>query len=378
MAYQLRPKNRQKLNTLQRGTLIIGGASMLAVMAYMTVVFNTANVEQSNAQLNLMAEDPINNGTILLGYSWDTESVTLADAGPSADKVSIYAACVDGGMDGSKGLAAGTALKDINLEITPDNNLNSDGIDIGICFRKKEASGNFFTRGKDFNFGMKNGSLVIKYKLTAPNGKSYVVNEETRYVIPDDDIWRNYRFIYNPADGKGEILVDQITVWTNKAVENSRLTWKSAEHIIIGEGMNGEGQPAAIFDNLIIRSTGKSSNSPIKLLSFSAEPEKNYTMLNWFTAKEIETDYFIVERSLDTKTYTEIGRVKAAGNSESLKAYALIDKEPVLGVNYYRLALSNHTSHSVWVPVIAFRVKQEQLTTPPALNTNVSAAERNN
>lgn len=66
MAYNLRPSNRQKLNTLQRGTLIIGGISVMAVAAYMTVVMNTADVTNSNAGINLMEQDPVNNGEVVL------------------------------------------------------------------------------------------------------------------------------------------------------------------------------------------------------------------------------------------------------------------------------------------------------------------------
>ncbi|MBK9320246.1 MAG: hypothetical protein IPM91_16585 [Bacteroidetes bacterium] len=113
----------------------------------------------------------------------------------------------------------------------------------------------------------------------------------------------------------------------------------------------------------------------MQLLSFSAELENNYTMLNWFTGKENGTEYYIIERSDDTKTYKEIGRVKAAGKSETLKAYALVDKEPMLGITYYRLALSNNTSRSIWVPVIAFRLKPEQLLNTPTVNSNAANIE---
>ncbi len=372
MGYNLRPRNRQKLSTLQRGTLIIGGASMLAVMAYMTVIFNAADVEDSKAQLNLLAEDPINNGEIVLGYSWDTESTTAADAGPSATDISIHAECLPGGVDNSRGLSAGNALKDINMVIPSNDALNGDGLDISIYFKRKEDSGNFFTRGKDFNFGMKNGKLIIKYKLTAINGKSYIIHEETPYEIPEDDVFRNYRFIYTPATGKGEILVDNVTVWTNQAAENNRLTWKSSDDILIGEGVNGEGNAVPVIDNLVIRKTGKSSHSPMKLLSFTAELENNYTMINWFTASENGTEEYIIERSSDTRNYKEVGRVKAAGISQSLKAYALVDKEPSVGITYYRLALSNHTAHSVWIPVIAIRLKPEQLVQAKPIPPNAS------
>jgi hypothetical protein len=105
----------------------------------------------------------------------------------------------------------------------------------------------------------------------------------------------------------------------------------------------------------------------MQLLSFSAELQGKQVMLNWHTAKENGTDQYIIERSGDTKNYIEIGRTKAAGKSEGLKAYALIDKDPIIGVAYYRLALSNSTAHSVWVPVIAIRLKPEQLSVNPPI-----------
>lgn len=365
MAYNLRPSNRQKMSTLQRGTLIIGGVSVLAVAAYMTVVMNTADVTETKAGINLMEQDPVNNGEIVAGFSWDINPATKADYGPNAVSVSPNAECIAGSHDNSFGLSAGNTLKPINLVIKPVEGMNADGIDIGIDYRRTEADGNFYSRGKDFNFGIKDGKLCIKYKITAPNGKSYMVDEITRYEIPDDQNFRNYRFIYTPSTGRGEVLVDKATVWTNQAAEQSRITWKAGDDIIIGESMNGDGKPSPVFDNLVIRRTGQSNLSPMQLLSFTAELQDKIVMLNWYTSKETGTDYYKIERSQDTKTYTEIGRIKAAGTSATLKAYALVDKEPVVGISYYRLALTNGNAHSVWVPVIAIRLKPEQLTTPP-------------
>lgn len=361
MAYHLKPRNRQKLSTFQRGTLIIGGVSMFAIAVYISVVVNTVDTTESRANIKIMDQDPINNGEIILGYSWDSESTILADVGPSASSISIYAECTHGGIDSTKGLSAGNAMKDINMIIPGTEAMNGDGIDISTSYRRLEASGNFYTRGKDFNFGMKNGKIIIKYKLTAANTKSYIVNEETSYEIPEDNSFRNIRFIYTPSTGKGEILVDQATIWTNQAPAQSRLTWKTNDNIIIGEGINGEGKPVPTFDNFIVRKTGQSNNSPMDLLSFTAELQSQYIMLNWYTAKEMGTEYFIIERSEDTKNYTEVGRVKASSQSQTLKAYALVDKKPTSGITYYRLALSNNTAHSVWVPVIAIRLKPEQL-----------------
>lgn len=360
MAYKLR--QRQKMSTVLRYKLVVGGASILGMVAYMTIVMNTADVDESKAaRRDLMANDPINNGEIVSGFSWDINPLTKADVGPNATSASVNAECVEGGTDSTFGLSAGNNMKDINMIIKPSEGLNSDGLDISIDFKRMEESGNFYTRGKTFNFGMKDGKLCIKYKLTAPNGKSYDVNETTSYEIPQDNQFRNYRFLYTPSTGKGEVMVDRTTIWTNQAVLQSRLSWKTGEDIIIGQGMNGGGKPVAIFDNLLVRKTGSSNNSPMELLSFTAEMQGNQIMLNWYTAKENGTDYYKIERSSDTKNYTEVGTVKAAGHSVDLKAYALLDTKPSLGVTYYRLGLTNNTAKSVWVPVIAFRVKPEML-----------------
>ncbi len=360
MAYKLR--QRQKMNTIIRFKLIAGGASILGLVAYITIVMNTANVDESKAaRRNLISNDPINNGEIISGFSWDINPLTKADVGPNAFSASLNAVCIEGGTDSTFGLSAGNNMKDINLVIKPTEGLNSDGLDISIDFKRMEESGNFFTRGKTFNFGMKEGKLCIKYKLTAPNGKSYDVNETTAYEIPQDNQFRNYRFLFTPSTGKGEVMVDRTTIWTNQSVLQSRLSWKTGEDILVGQGMNGEGKSAAIFDNLVIRKTCNSNNTPMELLSFTAEMQGNQIMLNWFTAKENGTDFYKIERSSDTKNYTEVGRVKAAGQSVDLKAYALLDTKPTVGVTYYRLGLTNNTAKSIWVPVIAFRVKPEML-----------------
>lgn len=367
----------QKVNTLQKIVIISSGISILALIIYVTVGITTTDVQDTLAShRNLLVNDPINNGEIITGFTWDQNPPQKADVGIDASAININAECVQGGVDSSFGLSAGNTMKDIDLRIKPSADLNSDGIDISIDFKRMEESGNFLTRGSTFNFGMENGNLEIKYKLTSPNGKSYTVNEKTSYEIPNDDQFRNYRFIYDANKGKGEILVNNATVWSNQSVEMARLTWKTDDEIIIGNGMNGSGKAIPIFDNLVIRKTGNSSNAPMELLSFSAELQGAQVLLNWHTAKEMGTDFFKIERSSDTKTFEEIGRVKAAGQSKSLIAYSLIDKTPPLGVSYYRLALGNNSARTIWMPVIAFRLKPEMLQAAASNTPGISTIDQ--
>ena len=84
-----------------------------------------------------------------------------------------------------------------------------------------------------------------------------------------------------------------------------------------------------------------SSGLPIELVSFSAVPVNNQTVLTqWTTASELNSDYFIVERSKEGKDNSDweyVGTVDAAGNSSSELSYSFTDENPYRGVSSYRL-----------------------------------------
>lgn len=374
MSYKLR--NRQKLKTVQRTLLLAGGFSMLVAAAWITFILNQSDVKESKAFTEFPMNDPVNNGEIVLGFTWETENALLPEIGPIAQSISKTAVCVRGGADSTNGLSAGKSMKPIDLVLSKFDGMDDDGIDLSIDFKRMEPSGNFITRGSSFNFGMLEGKLTIHYKLKSVNGKSYSVDETASYEVPEDNNWRNYRFLYKPATGRAEILVDNVTVWFNQGVPQSSLVWKAGEPCIVGKEMNGNSSGEAFFDNLLIRKTSASGRAPMELLAFSADLQDQNVMISWYTAREKGTQSFKIERSLDTKVYEEIGTVPAAGESETLKAYALLDTKPVLGVSYYRLGLTNNGARSSWLPVIAFRLRPEQLKTEstPLINTQIAGS----
>ena len=155
--------------------------------------------------------------------------------------------------------------------------------------------------------------------------------------------------------------MNKIVIWSNQAAPNCRLTWKDKTSLIIGKDLNGDGKDVPIINNILIKKTGKSNLSPMDLLGFTAELKGKEVQLQWYTAKENGTDYYKIERSFDTKEYQEVGRIKAAGISNGLKSYTMNDTNPNPGINYYRIGLNNNTSKSIWLPVIAIRIKPEQL-----------------
>jgi hypothetical protein len=90
-----------------------------------------------------------------------------------------------------------------------------------------------------------------------------------------------------------------------------------------------------------------------QLIDFSAEKNANLAeaKLIWKTLNEHGYTNFAAERSNDAgKTFNEIGGMQSNGSG----AYCLFDKNPVSGVNYYRLKqvdFNNHVTYSEVIPV---------------------------
>jgi len=76
---------------------------------------------------------------------------------------------------------------------------------------------------------------------------------------------------------------------------------------------------------------------PVELLNFQAEAKASTVDVTWQTASETNNDYFVVQKSKDGINWEFVEEVNGAGNSQELLYYEIIDREPYLGVNYYRL-----------------------------------------
>lgn len=75
------------------------------------------------------------------------------------------------------------------------------------------------------------------------------------------------------------------------------------------------------------------STLPVSLLSFTAEAEAEQVRFVWKTASESENNRFEVERSADGKSFIPAAVVPAKGAG----IYTAYDKNPLSGINYYRL-----------------------------------------
>ena len=84
-----------------------------------------------------------------------------------------------------------------------------------------------------------------------------------------------------------------------------------------------------------------------------AEVQAAGVHVSWATASEQNSAYFAVERSGDGRAFVEIGRVAAAGTSGQVHTYELLDRQPLVGVAYYRLRQVDVDGTATYSPVQA-------------------------
>jgi hypothetical protein len=90
---------------------------------------------------------------------------------------------------------------------------------------------------------------------------------------------------------------------------------------------------------------------PVELTSFEAKRSAANVLCNWVTANEQNSDYFVVERSADSQSYSALGKVASASNSTQTHTYSYLDAQPLAGTAYYRLRLVDKDGSESFSPV---------------------------
>jgi hypothetical protein len=90
---------------------------------------------------------------------------------------------------------------------------------------------------------------------------------------------------------------------------------------------------------------------PVALTAFSAQRTAKGVACNWTTASEINSAYFVVERSSNAAGFAEIGRLASAGSSTQSRSYTFADTHPLPGTAYYRLRQTDADGSTTFSPV---------------------------
>jgi len=98
---------------------------------------------------------------------------------------------------------------------------------------------------------------------------------------------------------------------------------------------------------------GTISIFPVEWLGFDAWPEDRKVHCQWLTASEINSDYFVVERSQDGQTFEAFANLPAAGNSQEVLTYDTWDNTPHMGQSYYRVQQVDLDGTIDYAPVVS-------------------------
>lgn len=78
---------------------------------------------------------------------------------------------------------------------------------------------------------------------------------------------------------------------------------------------------------------------PVELYSFNAYQKDNSIIIKWVTSNQLNTDKFILQKSIDQINWFDITSIKAKGNSNTLDEYCYKDLSQHNGTYYYRLKI---------------------------------------
>src|SRR5262249_6971239 len=86
-----------------------------------------------------------------------------------------------------------------------------------------------------------------------------------------------------------------------------------------------------------------------ELVAFDVKFQNDKAMVHWSTSFQKSTSHFVIQRSIDGKTFDDVGILftDGDGNSESLKEYKFPDNVSWVdaGSLYYRLKIVNLKGH---------------------------------
>ncbi len=290
---------------------------------------------------------------------------------------------VGGDFQFFNGVTVGRVLR-LNVDGTSDNTFNATGVgangsvyDIDI-----ESDGGILIAGNFLTFNTVNKQRLVKVSSLG------VVNSSFTFSSGEWEVY--FAHIY----GDGKILLGVGNGGSATALKRHNSNGSTDLTFPLSSAPSG-----SIFSNALILGDGNklliagsfsSFNSvgrnriarltdasivalPLTLQSLSGSLQNGNTQLNWHTSNEINTDQFIIERSLNNTSFTAVGATIAKGNS--INTYQFTDFNTInLGVTtlYYRLKMQDKNgsfTYSATVPIKLSTKSSITLLPNPAKNT---------
>lgn len=202
------------------------------------------------------------------------------------------------------------------------------------------------------------------FRIDGPNneqGNNYANGEHTitwvlnnsssrvSYAIPDAT--------GNNSGNNGFVSPDQMVVYVNDELQFGRpiVVNNSNDNMSYFKFLFSQGIGDIIIDDLNFRGRNNFPESvlPVQLLNFTASANPDQAVdVRWSTGSEQNSSHFVLERSASLENFTEIARLDAAGQASSVRQYSFTDRNPLRGINYYRLRqIDTDGSQQLYRPV---------------------------
>lgn len=170
-----------------------------------------------------------------------------------------------------------------------------------------------------------------------------------------------------------QIAIDEYVVYSgsNNTVTITGLTGGQEYFYKIFE-YNGSAAP--IYNTTqIVSGNATTGTLPVTWIYFNATEKNGKVILTWATSAEINTDYFIVERSLNGTNFQEADRVKASGNRTGNQRYTYTDDAANGSTLYYRLKQTDNDGLYSYSKIVSVQLNNDaravRLQPNPVQNT---------
>ena len=120
--------------------------------------------------------------------------------------------------------------------------------------------------------------------------------------------------------------------------------------------------------------TDNTNPLPVNLVSINANKVNSDVIVNWFTASELNSNRFEIERSFDNNSFEYAGSVNAAGNSNRVISYSFNDINIVPNatgnVIYYRLKMVDKDGSFDFSNTVAVKINHDQIANQVSVYPN--------
>ncbi len=304
------PKSHAVATTLAAGELVFTG---------LNTTLNTINGTESNREFSFILLKAVGSGTEIYftDYGWLTAGgfqTACSGSGSLTDGIIKWSTAVD--------LPYGTFIR-IRCRYTP-----SASVGTAIGFQATYNSATEFvtmTSAGETIFayqGSFGSPTLISALNTSSSGWAASLAscdlQPTASTLPAALSTNNLSFAY-PLGGGNIRLKPSVGIPGNAA----------AARVAVYNSANWENSTTAYL-------LPPTNTLPVTLTVFNAKIENNFSKINWGTESEVNSWGFLIYRSDDKKNFNKIGEVLSKQGTEP-KSYQFIDKNPMLGNNYYRL-----------------------------------------